>query len=298
MNYSRIINRSFEIAWKYKSLWIFGMFAGSGMSNFNLDLPMKDIDPFAGSSIGIPEFPTELLGMFILAAGILFLVFIVASLISQAALIDSVNRIERGGTYTFSGAFSAGLDFFLRFLGIGIVGLLSMLVIMAVLILIGVVFFAIHTALGIFSLLILIPAFFFAIFFVTSVFNLADRVLVVRNVSIGDALEEGWLLTIRNLGKAGAIFGINVAFGIGFAIVGAIVWLIFSLPMAGLGLVAGLEPIAALFAGLILGLPISLVLGGILGVFFTNLYTLFYFELVEPVQAATPQIPPMAQPLT
>ncbi len=298
MNYSRIVNRSFEIAWKYKSLWIFGMLAGSGMSNFNLNLPTQDLDPFAGGSFGIPEFPPEILGMFILAAGILALVFIVASLISQAALIDSVNRIERGGIYTFSGAFSAGLDFFLRFLGLGIVGFLSGLVILAVLVVIGVLFFAIHTALGIFSLLILIPVFFFAIFFLASVFNLADCALVVRNISIGDALEEGWLLTTRNLGKAAIIFLIFIAFAIGFAIVGAIVWAIFSLPLAAMGLVAGLEPVAALFVGLILGLPISLVLGGLVGVFFTNLYTLFYIELVEPVQAATPQIPPMAQPLT
>jgi hypothetical protein len=33
---------------------------------------------------------------------------------------------------------------------------------------------------------------------------------------------------------------------------------------------------------LVLGLPISLVVGGFIGTFFHSLYTLFYFGLVDP----------------
>jgi hypothetical protein len=297
MNYSRIINRSFEIAWKYKSLWIFGMFASGGFSNFNLNLPIEDAGGFDPSGLGIPEFSTEFLGMFILAAAVLGLVFIVLSLISQAAIIDSINRIERGGRYRFGDAFSAGVDFFLRFLGLWLLFLAATVVPIVVLAVIAGVAFAVHVAVGILSLLFVIPAFIFLFFVVFSIASLAQRVIVVRNASIGDALEESWLLVKRNFGKTATIFLIFLAFLIGFGILAAIIWLIFSLPIAGLGLIAGLDPVSSLLAGLVLGLPVSVVIGGILGVFYTGLYTLFYFDLVEPKQATAPQTPPAATPL-
>ncbi|UCE24806.1 MAG: hypothetical protein JSU74_01790 [Candidatus Zixiibacteriota bacterium] len=296
MNYSRIINRSFEIAWRYKSLWVFGMFASGGFANFNFNMPTGDSDGFGSGSFGMPEFPPELIGMFMMAIGALVLVFMVMGLISQAAIIDSVNRIDRGGRYRFGEAFSAGIDFFLRFLGLSILFFVSFAIAIGIVVVLAVIFFAVHTALGVLSLLILIPALLFSFFVLFSIFSLAERVIVVRNASIGDAIEEGWLLVKRNFGKTAMIFLIYIAFLIGFGIFSTIIWIIFSLPIAGLGLVAGLNPISALFAGIIIGLPVSLVIGGILGVFYTSLYTLFYFELVEPVQTAAIQTPPAAAP--
>ncbi len=296
MNYSRIINRSFEIAWRYKSLWVFGMFASGGFANFNLNMQTGDSDGFGAGGFGFPEFPPELIGMFILAAVSLMLVFLVASLIAKAAIIDSVNRIDRGGRYRFGEAFSAGIDFFLRFLGILILFIVGLVVPTAVIIAMIGVFFGIHTGLGVLSLLILIPAIVLVFFLLFSIFSLAERVIVVRNASIGDAIEEGWLLVKRNFGKTAMIFLIYFAFLIGFGILSTIIWIIFSLPLASLGLVAGLNPISALLAGIVLGLPVSLVVGGILGVFYTSLYTLFYFELVEPSQTAAIQTPPAAAP--
>jgi|GEM_PF-4078292 len=37
MNYSKIVKRSIEIAWQYKTLWVFGVFTGEGLSLFNFD---------------------------------------------------------------------------------------------------------------------------------------------------------------------------------------------------------------------------------------------------------------------
>ncbi|UCG62236.1 MAG: hypothetical protein JSV52_02820 [Candidatus Zixiibacteriota bacterium] len=294
MDYGRIISKSFEIAWRYKSLWIFGMFAGGGYSNFNINLPTEESSFFDPQQFGFPRFSEEFLGLFVLAAVAAGLVFAVASLISQAAIIDSVNRITRGGRYRFGDAFSAGLDCFWRFLGLTILFVISLMAAIFVLVIIGVIFFAVHTILGILSLLVLVPGGIFIFFYLISVMSLAERSIVVRNISIGDSLEEAFYLVRKHLGKVVVMFFIFLAFTIGFAIVSLIIWGIFAVPVAAVGLIGDMNPIQAILMGIVAGLPISLVIGGFLGVFFTNLYTLFYFELVEPSVVPVAQQPPPA----
>ena len=72
----------------------------------------------------------------------------------------------------------------------------------------------------------------------------------------------------------------------------AMVWAIFGMPFAAIGLMADMSPLAALLIGILAGLPITIVLGGLVGVFYENLYTLFYFELVEPGSVAPEAVAP------
>ncbi|MEW6411365.1 MAG: hypothetical protein AB1483_02700 [Candidatus Zixiibacteriota bacterium] len=300
MDYGKIINRSFEIAWKYKSLWIFGVFAGSGYSNFYINTGKKmNMDPYFPSDLQNFHFPTELLGMFVLAILGMAVIFMVLNILARGAIIDSTNKIQRGGLYRFSDAFSTGLDYFLRLFILLIIAVLSFLALVFVLVIIGIVAFAIHVALGVLSLLALIPAFLFGVFFFASVFNVAERVVVVRNTSITSALEEAYILFKRHIGKMALMFLISIAFAIALAIGLAMVWAIFGMPFAAIGLMADMSPLAALLIGILAGLPITIVLGGLVGVFYENLYTLFYFELVEPGAVAPEAVAPsQPQPLT
>lgn len=298
MDYGRIINRSFEIAWKYKSLWVFGMFTSYGFSSFNLDIPRKDFHEIPQTPFDIFNIPKELLVMFVLSLLAMFLIWFVISVISKGAIIDSINRIDRGGRYRFGDAFSAGIDFFLRMLGVFVLGAISQTAVAVIIIFIIVIAFMIHTAIGVLSLMILVPALIFSIFFLVSLFGLAQRVLVVRNCGIGASLEEGYYLVKNNLGKVAVIALITLGFSIGLAILAGMIWAFFALPIAAMGFLASMDIITALLAGIAVGLPISFVVGGITGVFFTSLITLFYFELVEPRKAPAAQMPPAAAPLT
>jgi MFS family permease len=294
MNYGRIVNRSFEIAWRYKSLWIFGLFASGGMGNFNFNVPTRDITDFSGGDFRFFDIPQEIYAMFMLSMVMVGLAFFVASIIAEAAVTDSVNRIERGGIYKFADAFSTAIDFFWRLLGLALVGIFGMIVPMFILALIAGIGFGIHTALGILSLLVIIPAMIFWVFTVFNILTLTQRVIIVRNTTIGNGLEEAYHLFKSRFSDLVVIFLIFIAFTIGFGIASAIIWFMFGLPVAALGLAADLNPIAAFFGALVAGLPISLVVGGFLGVFYNSLYTLTYFELVEPKQdaaAATPATP-------
>jgi len=259
MDYGRIVNRSFEIAWKYKSLWIFGMFAGYGFSAFNLDIPRKDFEGIPQTPFDFLNIPKELLLMFALSLAAMILVWFVIAVISKGAIIDSINRIERGGRYRFGDAFSAGIDFFLRMLGILLLSAISETAVVAIIILMIVIAFAIHTAIGVLSLMVGIPAIILILFALICLFGLSERALVVRNTTIGASLEEGYYLVRKNIRELAVIALIVLAFTIGLSVLAAIVWALFALPMAALGFMASMDVVTSLLVGIILGLPISLV---------------------------------------
>ena len=282
MDYGKIINRSFQIAWQYKTLWLFGLFASGGSSNFNLDfnaLRDKHNSPFGISGFNIPDEAIFSLITFALIFG--FIVFLVG-IIAEAALIDSVNKIERGGVYRFSDAFSAGINNFLKFLGLAILFFFTLMICIGTLVLIGVLAFVIHLAMGILYLLIAIPVFFLLLIVIYNIYALAQRSIVVRQNSIGDALEEAYFLLRKHFSKMVVLAFIYVGLAIGLGIVTFIIWLIINLPIGAITLAMDLNLVSIIIAAFIFGLPFSLIMGGILGTFFSSLYTKFYFELVEP----------------
>ena len=295
MDYGQIINRSFEIAWKHKWLWVFGMFASSSF-NTNFDfLVDNQSDTQMFNDFGFD--PAILLSFFAVFA-VWMLIIIVCQIISDTALIDSINRIERGGQYSFSIAFSNGLNFFLRLLGLNIVMFFIMMIPISVIVLIAIVLFAIETAIGALSLLFLIPLFLFVMFIIVTIWQLAKRVLIVRNASIADSISEGYFLLKTYFGKNLMMFLINIGFGILFGIVMMVIYLMFGVPIALINNALGLSTIYAFLGAFLFSLPISLVIGGFTGTFSSSLYTIFYFRLVEPQQDVQVQIQNEPPPAT
>lgn len=303
MDYGYIVNRAFQIAWRYKSLWIFGLFVG-GFSNLNLNLPgdsfgfdPSSANPFSGIS-------PEVIGALIMLGMLLGLIFMIAYCIAAPALIDGVNRVERGGVYTFGASFSTGVDNFWRIFGLGV---LLFVALVAIFVFGAIVFGILAAIIGvsfgdsssgpaiaaiILGILLLIPVVIFLYFVIATPFQLAQRVIVVRSARISDALSEGWLLFKQNFGKALVIFLIRI--GISIAI--GIAMFIFFMVVALLVLVFVPDPMEhlaeAILLGILFGLPISLVFGGFMGTFESALYTLFYFELVEPAATRQPAVQP------
>lgn len=290
MDFGKIVNNSFRTAWEYKTLWVLGLFAGGGFSGFNLNL--KDIDwrrylDLDSMGIGGGFFDAlpspEILLVPIIGFLLLFgFALIIMSLICTPALIDGVNKISRGGVYTLSGSFKAGLHYFWRFVGLGLLSFFVTGISIVILVLFGVVFFAIHLAIGLISLIFLIPLLLLLIFIVSNIVALTQRAIVVRNVSIGDGLEEGFFLFRKNLLNNLIIFLINLGLSIGLGLAAAIVWLIVGLPIGMIVMAMGVSLVPSIIIGMILGLPVSFIVSGYIGTVLTNIYTYFYFELVEP----------------
>lgn len=292
LNFSKIVNESFSIAWRFKTLWIFGLFAAGEGTGFNWpdELPGDINIPISNwSDINIPS---ELIVTLLLWLFVIGLFFLICHFISIASLIDGTNRIYRGGVYSWGESLSTGLKNFWRFLGLGLIFFFVFFVGTVGAVLIAIVCFKIHLAIGFFSLLFLIPIGICAIVTGYNIYSLAQRAMAVRNVSIGDGLEEGYTLFRRNIGKNILIFLIELGISIGLGILSLMVWALFGIPIAAIVLALGLGWAAALIMGLLLGLPISLIVGGFSGAVLTNLYTLFYFELLEPTPAQSSANPP------
>jgi len=293
IDFGNLIKKSFEIAWKYKTLWIFGLFAGGG-GTFNFDWTDKiqtrtaDMD-FAYNWFDKLSMPGELvpakfavLGALILWVAALVLLFIICYLIAQPAIIDAVNKITRGGQYSFGTSFSRGTDFFWRFLGILMVQLFTGVALVGAIVVLAVV-------LTPFTLLLTIPAAVVLIFFIYHTFGLAEVAIVARNGTIADSIIEGWNLLMANKANCFIMTLIMIGLGIAMFIVVGILTLIFYLPINLLVLGVTENLVAILLMALFIGLPVALVIGGYTGTFFNSLYVQFYFRLVEPPQvAATP----------
>jgi hypothetical protein len=289
MDFGWLVSRSFQIAWRYKFLWLFGMFAS--MSSFNFDFgQFSDNSNLESMNFPAYNLNMEMLLPYIYALLIFGLVLTVISIIANIGLIDSVNRIERGGKYGFSIAFSAGLDYFWRYLAIYLIYGVGTGVVFFVSAIFLVLLFKANIALGLLSLLFFIPFFFFVLFAFTNLSSLSFRVLVVRNSSIMDSIYEGYLLLTKRFKDNIIIFLILIGLSIALGILTVIVWAIFSIPISIVIMSMGVQLFYAFIIGFLLGLPISLVLGGYIGVFQSSLYTLFYFELVEPRSKKTEPI--------
>ena len=280
VNFGAIINRSFQIAWRYKSLWIFGLFAG-GSSGFNFDMPTD----FSGNSMN-SSYPPDFAEVFgnqadaAIAAGLILLglvlgiLFLICYSIAKPAIIDAVNKITRGGEYRFGTSFSRGVDLMWRIIGLDIIFFMAIMA----MIMLGVIL----AIISLWSLMITIPCFLAAMFFVWHTFALAEVAIVARDVTIGDAIAEGWELMTRNKANCFMISLLYVGIAIGFGIA---FWVIALFTFAPIGILVAFltrNLVLTLVLALIFGLPVSLVIGGFMGTFSNSIYTQFYFKLYEP----------------
>lgn len=302
MDYGKLINRSFALAWRYKILWIFGLFTGMGSSMLDwgehggdsewLRGLSGDFDQWDSSSFDIdPEMLLPLAGGLLAALLLLGLVFLIANRIATPALIDSVNSITRGGQFRFSNSFSRGIDLFWRFIGMFFVELFAWF--SSMIILVPLCIILIITLIGI---PVAIAVIFFAVYFWFTFFSLAERAIVARNCSIGDGLSEAWILIKTNFGSTLMMGLITLGLSIAIGLVAMIGLLMIALPFGGATWIMTDSPVAGFLIGFLISLPVGLVIGGFSGTILSSLYTLYYFELVDPTQPVQPG--PPAQPAT
>ncbi len=325
MDYGHLINRALSLAGRYKALWIFGMFALTGLSN-NVDFSTPIVfgegnfmDPETIEQFD-PEMLTAMFEGFWPALVALLLLNLIMQLISRPALIDAANRILRGGTYSFATTWSSGLNFFFRYLGLA---LLILLIMIGTLIVTIALFTLIAAGLGagfggggdsapgfmqglgvvivIFFILIVFPLFLLLSWAAYTIHALAARSLVVRDSGVFDALTEGWQLFWGNLGKSFLVGLIWFLLMIGMSILLGIIGLLLYTPInMALANMFGMGAMYVIVM-LLIGIPVTFLVGGFFGCFSEHYYTIFYLELVEPGSTVerlesemTPPAPPTA----
>lgn len=315
MNFGEILTRAWQIIWKHKVLWIFGILAscvsgngsGGGNSNFN-----ADADSFQSSNRDVPPFlrdffnaierffadstPEQWIGI---AIGLFCLIMIISlisyvlGIMGEIGLYRGVMMVEGGAEkLTFAELWTASTPFFWRLFLLRTVPSLVFLALLAIF-LVPAIFLAESTE-GVSFLLILLPVFCIILplsFVVALAIWLGTLTVVMEDLSLPDALKRGWQLLRENfvnmLILGVMLFAVNLIVGLVIALPMILIFLpvIFGIAVGGEIMQATMLTALVCFCLL---LPVLTVLGGILQSFNYTSWGLAYLRftgLVPPAPA-------------
>lgn len=319
MNYGDLIRDAFRISWRNKYLWFFGFFAGGVGSSFGGNVPSGagSFDGGGSEQSGTPGIAAQvgpglfdnvalLIALFVVI-GLIVLLFLALTLVSQGALAENVAAIDRGEGRRFGSGWRAGLGNVWRVLGYYVVYFLITLGLLVAIgvpigLLVGVTFAVtqsvaarviVAVVAGLLGLLALIVVF----IPLSIVGQYALREIVVRRTGVFASFGGGYRILRHDLGRSLLLWLINLLLGIGvtIAVVLAlgIVGLVLFLPTILLAFaeMSAAAVVTGIVAGVIL-LPIILTVSGATGAFFHSYWTLAYLRLTghredgEPAQAS------------
>ncbi|MFZ2095029.1 MAG: hypothetical protein WAV05_00185 [Anaerolineales bacterium] len=316
MDFGYVLKRAWEIIWKFKVLWIFGILASCGQastsSGSNSGYRFSYQDTNVGPQIQNyfnqlnPAISGILIMMAIIVAIILVVVVILLATVGRIGLIRGTVKAEQGTErLMFGELWRDGLTYFWRVFGLNLV--IGILVILALLVLFTLGIILTVGTLGIF-LVCLIPLLCLLVpvmWLVSIIIEQANVALVVENLSITEAIKRGWQVFINNIGSM-IVMGLILTLGV--SVIGGF---IVGLPLlavaapAAFGIASGVTE--NIRNGLILSgvffviyLPFLLVFSGILRAYTASGWTLTYLRLTTkplppaieaPVPPESPQTP-------
>jgi hypothetical protein len=320
LDFGNLLTRAWQITWRHKVLWIFGILAGLGNGGGGGGGGGNSGVQF-DSSTGQPQMPPEMERFFeqtdpsifiaiavgLVCLGLIITVALIAlQVIGRGGLVGGVLKVETTGAVTFADAWSVGLS---RFVTLFLIGLLVGVVTFVLgLILIGSgALVAIATlGIGVLCLFPLICIFAIAAIVLNIIAYFAQIAAVVENLGVMDALRRAWEILRANVGSV-------VILGLILIVVGVVVNVILALPLL-IVVIPAVFSVAFGFAndnqvlgtgGLVfalvcfcLYLPVLLVASGILETWVTSAWTLAYRQFAGQAPAVAPSepLPPAPAP--
>ncbi|GAB4326983.1 MAG: hypothetical protein Kow0074_22020 [Candidatus Zixiibacteriota bacterium] len=281
---SDIIRDSFKLAWKYKYLWLFGLFA-AGNTSFNLPLDGGD-----GGGIGQLEQAYEwlmaALVLLILIGLAIGLIVLILHVISKSALIYNVYQIETNGQHGLGAGWDFGLKRFWQMLGLTLLQIVCIAAFIIILAVFVGLFFAAATVLGVLSLLIAIPVGIAGVALILLIWTYAERFVTLETRGVVQSVGEAWDL-LKSQWKPSLTMllvkvAIAIAVGIGTMGVGAAL-AIPAIPMWFI------SPALAIVYGILIFLPFVVFVGAYFGTFDSAVWTKTFLLLRAPAYAAAPQ---------
>lgn len=313
LNFGEVLTRAWQITRRYRVLWIFGILAGctsgggggggggggntgfsSGPSNFDVPpeirrfvLMMEQFAAWVEDNLWI----FFVIGLAVLA---LIVISIFLGTIGRIGLIRGSYQAEMGAeTLAFGELFSASMPYFWRVFGLSFLIGLAFFLLFIPLILLGVLTAGVALICLLPLICLLIPVG----FAVGILIEQANRAMVLEDLGIFDGLKRSWEIARKNIGPLlvmGLIlFGITLVLGIVIAL--PIFIVVFPTIFAfAMGEGQTFTPLYVALACICLYAPISLVLQGIMTTFTQTAWTLTYLRLTQ--KPATPEAPVFAEP--
>ena len=298
MDYGEVFSKAWKIIWKYKILWLFGIFAscsgggggggggGSGAqfsgNDYGYSNNLNYIEPWAIALI---------IAAVILLIIVITVIVIAVSTIGRTGLIQGAKMADENedAQLTFGLIFNSVKPFFWRVVGLN---LLIMVGYFAILMILGMIFlFSTVFTLGL-ALICLLPlcCVLIPVFWVLTTFvEMANVAVIVEDLSIIDGLKRGWQVFRDNIGEM-IVMGLVLVLG------GMIVSMLIALPLIltviplMLGIMAAVfgdtEALAAggvIVSGLCCAanLPVLIVVSGIIRAYIGSAWTLTFLRLTR-----------------
>jgi len=302
MDFGYVLRRAWEIIWKFKVLWIFGILASCGQATTSEGSNLSY--QFSGDDSNIPpqfeRFFTQLdpgaiallIGLGILIMLIIIVLIVLLGTVGRIGLIRGTLKAEQGADrLTFGELWREGLTYFWRVFGLNLlIGVIIFLVFLAIFIP-GAILTAVTV--GLFALCLiplaclLVPVY----WAITVVIEQANVALVVEDLGIIQAIQRGWQVVRDNIGSM-LVMSLILVVGVGLiggAVIGLPLILVATPAIIGYssGTVDAIRNgwiLSGLF--LLIYLPILLVLSGILRSYISSAWTLTFMRLTaKPAQA-------------
>jgi hypothetical protein len=310
MDIGGVLSRAWQIIWKFKILWLFGILAScSGSSNpggstSSYQFSGRELTPraqvFANQITNAPTWQLAvIIGVSILVFLLLIALLVFLGTMGRIGLIRGTQQAESNASQlTFGELFRGGLPYFWRVFWLDLlVGLLVALVIAAI-----VLFFVIGSVVTLgFLLVCLFPficvlaiALVIIVWLIYVIIEQANNAIVLENLGILAGFQRGWEVVKTNFGMM-VIMGLILILG-----VQGIIGFILGLPIFLIAIPAILGTISrstqGLWAGLLVAglcfiayLPFLIVLNGILRAYVGTAWTLTYMRLTgKPIVAMEP----------
>ncbi|PKN94575.1 MAG: hypothetical protein CVU44_05690 [Chloroflexi bacterium HGW-Chloroflexi-6] len=316
MNIGEILSKSWQIIWKFKILWIFGILAscveggggggsgggGGGDSGFNgedLGLPIEGwVNDFVRYFENFESHPEQYIGLIAIILMVFCVLWLLALALGTMGRIGLIKGALLGDQNTESLSFAElwqeSTPYFWKVLGLWLIMWLASFVLVALIVLV----FGLGAALtmGILALcLIPLLCLFIPLSWLANLlFEQATIAMIKEERSASDALQRAWQLFRANLSNylimALLLFIIQLAVG---ALLSLPIFLIVIPAMFGLalGIDQGMRT-TLIISGLcfVVYIPVLIILGGILRAYVWTAWTLTFTRL-----SASP-LPPPAQP--
>jgi len=296
MDFGEVLSRAWQIIWKHKVLWIFGILAGcaSGGGGSN---PTSTI---SWQTDKLPYQVEQTVSQvqdwqWALIAGGIFLVILL--IIIVAVFIGTIGKIglvrgtiqadQEQEKLSFGELFSGSMPYFWRVFLLNLLVGLGIGLVFTALIFFGIFGTILTFGLGLFCLVPLICLLVPIGFAIGVILEQSSIAIIVENLGIMAGLKRGWEVV---KGNAGTMILMWLILVLGITIIGG---LIIGLPMMFtvgpiiIGAITGEE--AALFGGLAVSavccaayLPFLIVLSGILRSYVASAWTLTFLRLTAP----------------
>ncbi|HUE75681.1 MAG TPA: hypothetical protein VMP10_02545, partial [Chloroflexota bacterium] len=312
MNYGSLIRESWEFTWRYRFLWVLGLFAGGAAgTSFGSGSgwreparwqggqpegwpPVPAADQFAQNVIAWASANIALIVAAAILLAILGLALMIVSLIAQGGMARATIDIAEHHPMGLGQAWQAGLRLFWRFLALWLlVVAITVLIGAAVATLVGLASYIGYTVqvpnvvAGVVAVLIGLPLLLIGIAFgigLSIVVPYAQRAIADQNIGPVDGLRAGVALLRAHLGESLMVWLLNIALAIGAAIAASIAMVVVLIVLGVIGYLfwatLGLTTPTIVYAALggIAFVAAGLVLLAIANTFFWNYWTIAYLR--------------------